>query len=89
MNPVDAAARNIAPGDLVYVFNDLDRVKVKVSLTPGIKAGLVSLAQGWWPEDYLDGHHNGLTHGGINPIQQSLLGPNAAYNDVLVEVRKV
>lgn len=89
MNPADAAARNIGPGDMVTVFNDLDRVKVNVNVTPGIQAGVVSLAQGWWPDDYAEGHHNGLTHAEINPVQESLLGPNAAYNDILVEVQKV
>jgi len=37
---------------------------------------------------YMEGHHNQLTHETINPAQRSILGPNAAYFDVLVEVKK-
>lgn len=89
MNPVDAGGRNIRDGDVVDVFNDLSRVRVKAQLTEKIKAGVVSLAQGWWPENYMSGHHNELSHDRINPVQKSLVGPNAAYFDILVDVQRV
>ncbi len=89
MNPTDADKRDIKGGDVVDVFNDRGRVMVKVRLNEGIKPGVVSLAQGWWPEHYPAGHLNVLTHDRINPAQQAVLGPNAAFCDVLVEVRKV
>jgi molybdopterin-containing oxidoreductase family molybdopterin binding subunit len=89
INPSDAKARNISDGSTVYVFNDRGRLKVKVKLTADIKPGVVSLDEGWWPEQYLEGHHNELTHEEINPVQQFILGPNAAYCDVLVEVSNI
>lgn len=88
MNPVDAKPRDIEAGDVVYVFNDRGKVKLKVKLTEDIKSGVVSVFQGWWREHYLEGHHNDLTHDLINPVQNAIIGPNAALYDVLVEVRK-
>ena len=88
MNPVDAESRNITDQEVVWVYNDRGQVKVKVRVTPDIKPGVLSLEQGWWPEHYMEGHHNQLTHEKINPAQEATLGPNAAYYDVLVEVKK-
>lgn len=69
------------------VFNDRGRVRVKAKLLTHIKPGVISLKEGWWPEHYSEGHHNELTHDRINPVHQALLGPNASYCDVLVDVR--
>lgn len=88
INPEDAAPRNIAAGDVVRVFNDRGQVKLRASVDSRIKPGLVDIPQGWWPEHYIEGHHNELTHDAINPAQAAIFQPNAALNDVLVEVRK-
>ncbi len=88
MNPLDAKRRGISDGEVVRVFNDRGKVKVKAKLSPRIKPGVVDIAQGWWPEQYIEGHHNQLTHETINPVQQFIREPNAALYDVLVEVRK-
>jgi molybdopterin-containing oxidoreductase family molybdopterin binding subunit len=88
MNPVDAKPRSIRNGDVVRVFNDRGQVKLKAKLSKRIKPGVVDMAQGWWPEQYIEGHHNQLTHEGINVVQQSIKEPNASLYDVLVEVRK-
>jgi molybdopterin-containing oxidoreductase family molybdopterin binding subunit len=88
INPKDAAPRNITNKDVVLVFNDRGKVKLKAKLNPNIKPGVVDIQQGWWPEHYLEGHHNQLTHGIINPAQAAIFQPNAALFDVLVEVKK-
>jgi len=88
INPADAEPRNIDDGDVVCVFNDRGQVKLRAKLSQRIKPGVVNITQGWWPEHYIEGHHNQLTHDGINPAQQSIMEPNAALYDVLVEVKK-
>ena len=70
INPADAEPRNISNGDVVSVFNDRGKVKLKAKLSPGIKPGVVNIDQGWWPEQYIEGHHNQLTHQMINTVQQ-------------------
>jgi anaerobic selenocysteine-containing dehydrogenase len=89
INPADAKARGISPNDIVVVYNDLGRMKVRAKLTDGIKSGTVSTTQGWWPKHYLGGHCNQLTHGMQNPADVSI-GKFANWNafDVAVEVRK-
>lgn len=88
INPVDAEPRNIGDGDVVRVFNDRGQLKVRAKLSQGIKPGVVNITEGWWPEQYIEGHINQLTHDEINPVQQHILQPNAAFYDVLVEVEK-
>ncbi|MFC2000588.1 molybdopterin-dependent oxidoreductase [Chloroflexota bacterium] len=88
MNPVDAGQRDIGDGDVALVFNDRGHVKLRARLSENIKPGVVDVTQGWWPEQYMEGHHNQLTDDKVNPVQQILYVPNAAYFDVLVEVRK-
>jgi len=89
ISPTDAEPRNISDGDVVRVFNDRGQAKLKARLNQGIKPGVVNISQGWWPEQYIEGHHNQLTHDRINEAQQFILEPNAALYDVLVEVEKV
>ncbi len=88
INPTDAEARNISDGDVVRVFNDRGQVKLKAKLSQHIRLGVVNIEQGWWPEHYIEGHHNQLTHNRINQAQQLIFEPNAALYDVLVEVLK-
>lgn len=89
INPADAAPRGIVGGDVVRVFNNRGQVKLRARLSSRITPGVVDIPQGWWPEDYIEGHHNELTHDRINPVQQSIMGPNAAFYDNLVEVEKI
>jgi anaerobic dimethyl sulfoxide reductase subunit A len=88
INPLDAKPRSIHNGDVVRVFNDRGQLKVKAKLSQRIKPGVVDIGQGWWPEQYIEGHHNHLTHEMINPAQQFIREPNAALYDVLVEVQR-
>ncbi|MBM4462110.1 MAG: dehydrogenase [Chloroflexi bacterium] len=89
MSTTDAQPRRIQDGDLVEVFNDRGNVKLRARVHQAIRPGLVSVCQGWSPGDYVEGSHQSLTHDTINPAQQLILEPNAAFYDTLVEVRKV
>ncbi len=86
INPADAHQRDITDGDPVRVFNARGQAKLRARLSHRIRTGVVAINQGWWPEDYMQGHHNELTHEVSNPVQQSTLSPNAAFYDVLVQV---
>jgi len=88
INPADAGPRNIGDRDVVRVFNDRGQAKLRAKLSQRIKPGVINVMQGWWPEQYIGGHHNELTHDMINPAQQLIMDPNAALYDVLVEVEK-
>lgn len=89
MNPTDAAPRGIRNGDIVKAFNDRGYVKLKARIHEGIKSGTVNVTQGWWPEDFIEGSHQHLTHSTINPAQELIYEPNSALYDVLVEVERV
>jgi len=89
INLVDAEVRSIQDGDIVCAFNDRGRLKLKAKVHKGIKPGTVNVTQGWWPEHFLEGNHQNLTHSVINPAQQLIYEPNSALYDVLVEVEKV
>ncbi|WP_203930435.1 molybdopterin-dependent oxidoreductase [Virgisporangium ochraceum] len=57
LHPDDAAARGIAAGDVVRVFNDRGACLAGAVLTDGIRPGVVQLATGAWfdPVDTPDG----------------------------------
>ncbi len=86
ISPADARARGIGDGDTVRVFNARGQALLKARLSYRVKPGVVSIAQGWWPSEYIRGHHNELTHDLVNPVQRFLTVPNAALYDVLVQV---
>ena len=48
MNHLDAEQRQIAPGQLVRVFNDRGAMVLPVKVTPRIMPGVVSVPQGAW-----------------------------------------
>jgi len=85
----DAQARSIRDGDMVQVFNDRGRVTLKAKVHSGIKPGTVNVNQGWWPEHFVDGHHQELTHSVVNEAQSIIYEPNSALYDVLAEVEVV
>ncbi|MFC1821144.1 molybdopterin-dependent oxidoreductase [Thermodesulfobacteriota bacterium] len=88
MNPVDAESRGISDGQTVTVFNDRGKATLKARLTDGLLPGVINLNEGWWPNQFIEGHTNALTHDVINPAQEMIFEPNMAMNDVAVEVIK-
>jgi molybdopterin-containing oxidoreductase family molybdopterin binding subunit len=89
MNPVDASPRGIQDEDMVRVSNDRGSMKLRAKVHEGIRPGSVNTTQGWWPDHFIEGSHQELTHGVINPAQEAIYEPNAALYDVLVEVENV
>ena len=84
MNPADARARGIQEGEYVEVYNDRGSAVLKVVLNPGLRPGSVNAPHGWQRSQHLSGGAQELTNATTNPISL-----NFAYNDVMVEVRKV
>lgn len=87
IHPLDAAARNIHPGDRIYVYNDRGTVLTSANITERIRPGVVSLPQGAW----YDPNEAGIDQGGcINTLTSLRTTPIAKANPQhtnLVEVR--
>ena len=88
MNPVDAAQRDIADGDIVSIYNDRGSCKMKVFLTEGIVPGTVATQSGWTPDATIEGDYQELTHLTLNPTEEFISQTCTAFYDVLVEVQK-
>jgi trimethylamine-N-oxide reductase (cytochrome c) len=56
MNPADAAARGIADGDVVRLFNDRGQILAGVKITDDVRPGVVRVYEGGWydPVDAAD-----------------------------------
>jgi anaerobic selenocysteine-containing dehydrogenase len=83
LHPEDAAARGIAEGQLVEVFNDRGRFQASARVSDAARPGLVVGLSIWWPK---------LCPGGRNAnavTSQELtdLGGGATFYDALVEVK--
>jgi molybdopterin-containing oxidoreductase family molybdopterin binding subunit len=88
INTADAERRGIGHGDKVRVFNDRGACVLKAFLTEGIVPGTVGIANGWTPDQYIEGNNQNLTHLTLNPVEELISQTNSALYDVLVEVRK-
>jgi anaerobic selenocysteine-containing dehydrogenase len=84
MNPRDAAARGIAEGHLVRVFNDLGEVQCRAELSDRIREGVVSIPKGAWRK----ASRNGQTATALCPATTGTAG-GACYNDARVEVSRL
>jgi len=60
INPVDAQRRGIEDNDMVLVFNDRGRVKLKARLNEAVPPETVNIDHGWWPEQFAEGHYADL-----------------------------
>jgi anaerobic selenocysteine-containing dehydrogenase len=82
MHPDDAAARGLADGDIVRVFNDLGEVHCPLRVLPAIRPGTVSLPKGLWRRSTL----NGSTGTALVPDTLTDIGGGACFNDARVQV---
>ena len=101
VNPSDAQKRGIKDDDVVVVFNDRGKIKLKARLTEAVAPGVVNVGHGWWPEQFVEGHYSDLLYRiddlrtidpslEIEPITSDFnTGVGLHYYDCLVEVKKV
>jgi len=80
----DAAARGIADGDEVRVWNALGEVRVVARVSREVRPGVVVLAKGLWRRHT----RNGFTANALIPETIADLGGQACYNDARVEVER-
>jgi len=84
LHPADAAARGIAEGDAVRVFNELGEVRCRARTSSRIREGVVSMPKGAWRRS----SQNGLTATALCPATVDNVGGGACFNDARVEVAK-
>jgi anaerobic selenocysteine-containing dehydrogenase len=84
IHPADAAARGIAAGDPVRVWNDLGEVRTTARLSADLRPGVVLLPKGLWSRHT----QNGTTSNALSPDTYADLGEGACFNDARVEVEK-
>ena len=82
MHPDDAAARGLADGDMVRIFNDLGEVHCPLWVVPTIRPGTISLPKGLWRRST----RNGFTGTALVPDSLTDLGGGACFNDARVQV---
>jgi anaerobic selenocysteine-containing dehydrogenase len=85
LSPSDAAARGIASGDAVRVFNDRGEVHTIAKISPDLREGVVLLPKGLWHKHTA----NGRTANALIPEGYADLGGQAAWNDARVEVARM
>ncbi len=88
ISPADARDRGLNEGDLVSVFNDRGRMRLRCSINEGIKAGMVTVPQGFWRAHFKGGHFADLGHIVRNEVQERTIETNYPVWDVAVEVMK-
>jgi anaerobic selenocysteine-containing dehydrogenase len=85
MAPADAAARGIATGDRVRVFNALGEIVCRVKVSADVRAGVCALPKGLWRKHT----ENGFTANALIPQAFADLAGQAAYNDARVDIAKL
>ena len=84
LNPADAAARGIAAGDAVRVFNDRGSFDAAAEVSADAMAGIVVAPMGYWARR----EGNGRTVNAINPPAYADYGNAPTFSDTLVEVAR-
>ena len=85
MHPEDAAARGIADGDMVRVFNERGTHRLRARVNGKPRAGVVVAPSVWWKKYAPDGGNaNNLTS-----QRTSDLGGGATFYDCRVQVERV
>jgi anaerobic selenocysteine-containing dehydrogenase len=84
VHPDDAAARGIAEGAEIWVYNDLGRIQLTATVTDDVPSGTVAVPFGRWGADPTSGGANSLTSDSLGDLAN---GPT--FCDNLVEVELV
>ena len=82
IHPDDAAARGLAPGDRLRIWNDRGEIVAAAKLDWGIRRGCVAVTNGWWAAD-------GANVNVCSMGRETDLGHGAAFHDCLVEMAPV
>lgn len=85
LHPADAAARKIAAGDTVRVFNDLGEVICRAEVSARVREGVASMPKGAWRKSSL----NGNLSTALTPAHTQVMGGGACYNDARVEISRL
>ncbi len=93
LNPEDAAARGLATGDIVRVFNDRGQCLAGVRLDAGLKRGVAQMSTGAWYDPLVPGEIGTLDkHGNPNVLTidkgTSSLTQGASAHTCLIEVER-
>ncbi len=93
LNRADAAARGIAEGDIVRVFNDRGQVLAGAVLSDAIRAGVVQLSTGAWYDPATPGEIGSLDkHGNANVLTldkgTSRLAQGPSAHSALVDIER-
>lgn len=85
LDPVDADARNLSPGDTARIFNARGSLVLPVALSDRLRPGVVSVPWGFVDSAYGDdiGSINDLTN-----AADTEFGSGSSYGDTLVQVEK-
>jgi anaerobic selenocysteine-containing dehydrogenase len=84
LHPDDAAARGIAGGDEVRVWNELGEVRCRARVARDLRPGVAMLPKGLWSHNTL----NGATSNALAPSTLTDLAGGACFNDARVQVEK-
>ncbi len=93
MHPADAAARGIAAGDVVRIFNDRGACLAGAVLSEDVMPGAIQLSTGAWYDPEVPGEIGSVCkHGNPNVLTRdkgtSSLGQGPSAHSCLVEVQK-
>jgi len=82
ISPADAAARGIADGELVRVFNDRGECFLHALVTDRVRPGVVASPATWWASKFRGG--NGIN--ALTPSRPADMGGGATFYTNLVQV---
>ena len=82
LHPDDAAARALANGDRVRVFNQRGDVHCHLAVSDRVRPGVASMPKGAWSRSSI----NGATSVALCPDDAQVVGDAACFNDARVEV---
>ncbi len=85
IHPDDAAARGIATGDAVRVFNELGQLHTRAELNDQLRHGVAVVPKGLWSRHTADGN----TANSLVPDTFTDLGGGACFNDARVEIERI